>query len=215
VRIFDNIDFGYNYVTVERPLKLNFATMDERIRKLREANAFVALAKSRRKKGDTPAGKEATEGSKLQSKIIKVLEEMKPQVVFKNREKFSATLRAAFEKADLAIPSPVFKVIVSALSEPDESADTCLDSKGNPEPDPEKRDYEKVPLREPIRDFIAREVLTYRPDAWIDDGKTKVGYEISFNRYFYQYTEQRPLEDIETELAQIETEISHKMTEPE
>ena len=95
-----------------------------------------------------------------------------------------------------------------ALAERDETSDVCTDSKGNPEPDPELRDYENVPLKEDIGEYVKREVLPHVPDAWVDESKTKVGYEINFNRYFYQYTPPRPLDEIESDLKQIEKEIA-------
>ena len=76
---------------------------------------------------------------------------------------------------------------ITPLSERDESADVCIDNKGNPEPDPELRDYENVPLKQNIDEYMAREVLPHVPDARVDRSKTKVGYEINFNRYFYKY----------------------------
>ena len=100
-----------------------------------------------------------------------------------------------------------------ALAERDETADVCTDSKGNPEPDPELRDYENVPLKEDINEYMAREVLPHVPDAWVDESKTKIGYEINFNRYFYQYTPPRPLEEIEADLKQIENEIAQMLAE--
>ena len=92
------------------------------------------------------------------------------------------------------------------MSERDETA--CRDKDGNPEPDPELRDYESVPLAETVESFFAREVKPHVPDAWIDiekrDPKDKkvglVGYEINFNRYFYRYKLPRPLEEIEAEI---------------
>ena len=62
------------------------------------------------------------------------------------------------------------------------------DKRGNPKPDPKLRDYERVPLTEDIDDYYQREVKPHVPDSWIDRQKDKVGYEINFNRYFYQYT---------------------------
>ena len=100
-----------------------------------------------------------------------------------------------------------------ALSERDETADICRDSKGNIEPDPELRDYENVPLKEDIGEYILREVLPHVPDAWVDETKTKIGYEINFNRYFYKYTPPRPLEEIEADLRQIEGEIAAMLAE--
>jgi len=82
----------------------------------------------------------------------------------------------------------------------------CRDKDGNPEPDPELRDTENVPLKEDIHEYFAREVLPHVPDAWIDEGKTKVGYEIPFNRHFYTYAP-RPLAEIEADIKAIEQEI--------
>ena len=89
----------------------------------------------------------------------------------------------------------------------DETATPCTDSRGEVEPDSDLRDYENVPLKESIDDYFASEVLPNVPDAWIDRAKTKVGYEISFNRYFYKYEPQGPLEEIEAEIKTLEGEI--------
>ncbi len=89
---------------------------------------------------------------------------------------------------------------MSALSERDEEADVCVDAKGKPEPDAELRDNENVPLKEDINAYFEREVRPHVADAWIDDTKTKVGYEIPFTRHFYKYTPLRALEEIEGEI---------------
>ena len=107
------------------------------------------------------------------------------------------------------------KAVLDALSERDETADICLDSKGKPEPDSELRDTETVPLGEDIREYFEREIKPFVPDAWINkkmkdpkDGKTgKVGYEINFNRYFYEYKAPRSLEEIQADLNKVEREI--------
>jgi type I restriction enzyme M protein len=75
-------------------------------------------------------------------------------------------------------------------------------SKGKPQPDSALRDTENVPLKESIEDYFRREVLPYASDAWIDKDKTKIGYEIPFNRHFYVFTPPRPLADIDAELKQ-------------
>jgi type I restriction enzyme M protein len=72
---------------------------------------------------------------------------------------------------------------------------------GKPKPDPNLRDTENVPLDEDVAAYFAREVLPHAPDAWIDHDKTKVGYEIPFNRHFYVFTPPRPLATIDAELA--------------
>ena len=60
-------------------------------------------------------------------------------------------------------------------------------SKAKPQPDTSLRDTENVPLSEDIEEYFKREVLPHVPDAWIDHDKTKVGYEIPFNRHFYVF----------------------------
>ena len=67
-----------------------------------------------------------------------------------------------------------------------------VDADGRPVPDSELRDFENVPLKEDVGAYFAREVLPHVPDAWMDRGKDKVGYEISFTKYFYEYTPLRP-----------------------
>ncbi len=74
------------------------------------------------------------------------------------------------------------------------------DAKGNPKPDASLRDTENVPLREDIQAYFEREVLPHAPDAWIDEKKSKVGYEIPFTRHFYEYQPPRPLEAIDADL---------------
>ena len=81
-----------------------------------------------------------------------------------------------------------------------ETADVCTDRKGDPEPDPELRDCENVPLREDVDAYFDREVRPHIPDAWIDHSKTKVGYEIPFNRHFYAFAPPRELTDIDADL---------------
>lgn len=73
-------------------------------------------------------------------------------------------------------------------------------AKGRPVPDPALRDIESIPFGQEIRAYMAREVLPHAPDAWVDEAKTKVGYEILFNRHFYVFEPLRPLEDIDADL---------------
>ena len=80
-------------------------------------------------------------------------------------------------------------------------------TKGKPQADSSLRDTENVPLSEAIEDYFVREVLQHVPDAWIDDSKTKIGYEIPFNRHFYVFTPPRPLNEIDAELKQVSDQI--------
>jgi type I restriction enzyme M protein len=79
--------------------------------------------------------------------------------------------------------------------------------KGKPQPDSALRDTESVPLSEDVAAYFAREVLPHAPDAWIDDAKTKVGYEIPFNRHFYVFEPPRPLAEIDADLAAVTARI--------
>ena len=74
--------------------------------------------------------------------------------------------------------------------------------KGKPQPDSSLRDTENVPYKDDVADYFKREVLPHAPDAWIDPDKTKVGYEIPFNRHFYVFKPPRPLAEIDADLKQ-------------
>ena len=210
VRIFDNADFGYQRITVERPLRLNFAVSDERLSKVGEVKQFVNLATSKKRKDQEKARAEIVEGAKMQQLILDALDtrSLSSSGVIKNRDEFTKLLRGAFKDSGVKVAPQLFKAILMALSERDETAEICTDKKGNIEPDSELRDYENVPLTQEIAEYMAREVLPHVPDAWVDESKTRVGYEINFNRYFYKYTPPRPLEEIEADLKGIEAEIA-------
>ena len=85
--------------------------------------------------------------------------------------------------------------------------------KGRPQPDSALRDTENVPLGKDIEAYFAREVLPHAPDAWIDEAKTKVGYEIPFNRHFYVFEPPRPLEVIDAELKAVTANIMRMLGE--
>jgi type I restriction enzyme M protein len=211
-KIFPTTHFGFRKVTVERPLRLNFQSSPERIARLEEERGFQALAQSRKK--GAPGAREQAEGRAEQEAVRRLLGKL-PNTLFTHRDEFEQALKATATKAGFKISVPISKAILSALSERDETAAVCRDKQGNPEPDPDLRDSESVPLSEGIEAFFEREVKPHVPDAWIDsrkrdekDGRVGlVGYEINFNRYFYRYTPPRPLEDIEADIRTIERDI--------
>lgn len=213
VRIFDNEDLGYRRITVERPLRLNFTVDDERLARVKEAPAFASLASSKKRKDKAGAEEEIEAGKKLQRRILEALSDLSMHGLIKDRDVFSTMVKGAFKRAELNVPKTLSKATLSALSERDETAEICRDDKGNVEPDPELRDYENVPLKEDVDEYMKREVLPHVPDAWVDHDKTKIGYEINFNRYFYRYIPPRPLEEIEADLRTIETEIADMLAE--
>lgn len=207
-KIFPNSFFGYNRITVERPLRLNFAVNDTRLTKVKDTAQFIALAESKKQKDTKGASSEVSEGQKTQEEILQALKTIEKDGVIRNADAFIALLDEALKKADLKLKTPLYRAITDALSERDEVADVVTNSAGNSIPDPELRDNENVPLDEKIETYMKREVLPYIPDAWVDSEKTKVGYEISFNRYFYVYQPPRSVEEIQADLTKIEDEIA-------
>lgn len=219
-KVFDNADFGFRQITIERPLRLNFQASSERIERIREITAFQNLAKSRKKNKKQAAAEEAA-GREHQEAILAALGTIDAAKLHKNRDAFLADLEAAFDGAGAKLTAPIRKAILSALSERDATAEICRDADGNPEPDPELRDTENVSLKESIYDYFQREVKPHVPDAWIDENKRdekdgeigRVGYEIPLTRHFYKYTPPRPLEEIETEIADLEKDIVRMLRE--
>ena len=80
------------------------------------------------------------------------------------------------------------------------------DKNGNPKADSSLRDTENIPLKEDIKKYMKREVLPHVPDAWIDESKTNVGYELNFTKYFYEYKPLRSLEQIRADIFALEAE---------
>src|SRR5699024_5814784 len=163
------------------------------------------------KKGDAGI-KEQEAGEEVQNAIIEVLQQLKEDTLYKNREVFTEKLKTAFSDAAIDMKAPLLKALLAALSEKDETADVCVkNKKGDVEPDPDLRDTENVPLKEDIHDYFEREVLPHVPDAWIDEDKTKIGYEIPFTRHFYKYQELRSSSEIKAEIQALEESILEKL----
>ena len=211
-RVYPTTHFGFRKITVERPLRLDFQASPERIARLDDQRPFANLAVSR-KRGDAKARDEEA-GREQQAAIRSMLQSL-PGNLFLDRAEFDTELSRSAAEADVKLAAPIRKAILSALSDRNADAEICRDREGQPEPDPELRDTENVPLLEDIDAFFDREVRPHVSNAWIDttrrdphDGKVGiVGYEINFNRYFYEYRPPRPLEEIEADIQQVEQEI--------
>ena len=218
-RAFPTTHFGFRRITVERPLRLNFAATPERVARIEAERGFQALAKSR-KRGDA-AAREVAEGRNVQEAIRTLLHGL-PHTAVTDRKVFEAMLAAAAKRAGLKLSAPIKRALLNALSERDETAAICRRGRGGqPEPDPALRDTERVPLTESVAAFFEREVRPHVPDAWVDKSKRDqrdgqlgiVGYEINFNRYFYHYEPPRPLEEIEADIRAIESDIVQMLGE--
>jgi type I restriction enzyme M protein len=176
-KTFATTDFFYRTITVERPLRLNWALTPERL-------AVAAEAKVLAKVDLTPVVERA----------------QRDETPTTDLPAFRRRLTALLAEVGIALTAAQLKALLAALSERDESAPIVLDAKKRPEPDPTLRDTENVPWSEDIHAYFEREVKPFAPDAWIDESKTKDGCEIPFTRHFYQYVPPRSLEEIDADL---------------
>ena len=203
VKIFDNEDFGYTKITVERPMQLNYQVTPERLENLYSYNQFKKLAES---KSEDPEIKmaEEEEGKKQQEAIKEELLTIGDEL-YTDWDTFETKVKNALKSFDL---KPAFiKNVIEKLSEHDDTAEYVTDKKGKPKADTNLRDTEKIPLVQNIDDYFEDEVLKYYSDAWYDESKNKIGYEINFTQYFYVYEPPRPLEEIEADIAKVTAEI--------
>jgi type I restriction enzyme M protein len=225
-------------LTIERPLRLNFQASPERIERLKLHSAFIGLAESKKRKEKAKIKAEQKAGRELQQNILTALANLDPTKLYSNRDTFAADLTNVLETNPVKVPAPIRKAILAALSERDPTADICTDANGNPEPDPELRDTESVPLpanialplpigydkeadntelvdriRTHCEAYFAKEVHPHWPSAWINFSKTKIGYEIPINRHFYVYEAPRQLADIQQDIKKIEDEILDMLKE--
>jgi type I restriction enzyme M protein len=203
--ILDNLDFGHQQIVVERPLRLSFQVTPDRIRTLENDSTFQKLTQTyeKRKQG---RHRESIE-SALHDRIVAMLRTMNSSVAAMTRTDFEVRLSSAADAAQIELSTAVKKCIVAAMSQRAETAQICRDADGTIEPDPELRDLENVPLKQDIHVYFQRHVKPYVPDAWIDETKTKIGYEIPFNLYFYKHEEPRAIEDIQSDIERAQRDI--------
>lgn len=194
VKVFPTTAFGYQRITVERPLRLRFEVSDDAVAAIRASKPFRAL----------PADDAV--------RLVEALESLR-DADGTTQAAFDRALTSAFSARVVTPATPLLKAIWAAVSVPDPDGELKTDRKGHPLPDPDLRDNENVPLGEDVEEYLKREVLPHVPDAWIDHTKTKVGYEIPFTRHFYVYTPPRPLAEIDAELKALEAEIQRLLGE--
>ncbi|WP_271760384.1 type I restriction-modification system subunit M [Anabaena sp. CS-542/02] len=231
-KIFDNREFGFLKVTVERPLRLNFQVNQERLAKLWEQKTFQDLAKSKKRKDGKTQQLEIEMGEHLQNQILDTLQQLDRNKLYLSRSQFEKDLNRVLKNGGLSLKAPVKKAILAALGEADPAAEICRDAQGNPEPDSNLRDTEIIPLPDDLSlplplgydkdasvndlvnlvkvhclEYLKAEVLPHVPDAWIDFDKTKVGYEIPVNRHFYVYQPPRSLDEIEDDIRSLTSDI--------
>jgi type I restriction enzyme M protein len=206
VKIFANEAFGYQRITVERPLRLRWEVTTEAIQRLTETKQWAKLTEA----------EQADVSDRLTSLVGS-----------------STTEKPALAQKLGALPKAIEKQLWDALAVADPAAPVVTNRKGIPEPDPDLRDNENVPLpavpvtweadvterlasleyRSAVEEYVAAEVLPYVADAWVDYDKTKIGYEIPLTRHFYRYVPPRPLAEIDAEIKALEAEIQELLSQ--
>lgn len=187
-KIFDNADFGYTRVTVERPLRLCYQMTIER--KARFLDAYPHLLDDVQAIDQALGREPSLDWNTTWARIENVLRGRKARWKAPEQKQF----RAVF-------------------SQKDPTAQAVRKDDASDEADADLRDFENVPLKDDIVAYFEREVQPHLPDAWLDRDKDKVGYEINFNRHFYVFTPPRPLAEIDAELKQAEEEILRLLRE--
>lgn len=190
-KIFDTTDFGYTKVCVERPLRLRYDLTPEQRRLFRVDAAVLKLKDGR---GD---------------QLAAALENLAGKAPWNDDAAFFAALNRALS---WKLTAGLTKTIRAALGVRDEDAEPVT-ADGRPVPDSDLRDYENVPLKQDIEEYFQREVLPHVPDAWMDRDKDKVGYEISFTKYFYEYKPLRSTTEIAAELLKLDEETENLLRE--
>ena len=206
VKVFTNESFGYQRITVERPLRLRWSVLKDAAALVSQDKAWVKL--------DGP--EQADIAERLQALA---------GTDFPNKPALARKLGS--------VPKAIEKALWEVLAVRDENAPIVTGRKGEREPDPDLRDNENVPLpgepvawevdpterlasltyRSVVDEYVESEVLPYVPDAWVDHDKTKIGYEIPLTRHFYKYVPPRPLGEIDAEIKALEAEIQGLLRE--
>jgi type I restriction enzyme M protein len=206
VKIFLNEAFGYQRITVERPLRLHWEVTGDTANRLAQTKHWSKLS--------------LQEQTEITEKL-------------RSLEGASTIDRKALERMLGPVPKPIEKSLWDTLAVPDPEAPIVMSQKDESEPDANLRDNENVPLppvpvtwaenpdsrlasleyRTAVEEYMVAEVLPYITDAWVDHSKTKLGYEIPLTRYFYTYVPPRPITEIDAEIKALEAEIQNLLQE--
>ncbi len=196
-KIFKTTDFGYTTITVEQPLRLNWGLTRERIQSALTSKSFDKLKSSQR----------------LELNEVLTLEADLNSTVTTNLDAFTERINDLVKS--LGLSTSQIRNLVFELAVHDNSAPAVKDAKGNPIPDPSLRDVENVPLSQNIEEYVSNEIAPHLGEFWIDESKSKVGFEIPFTRFFYKYESPRPLVEIDAELNELVSEITRLLKDIE
>jgi len=219
-KIFPNAAFGYWKVTVERPLRLT-VDLGEKSREVFRKACAEAGEEQLTDLIDKAAGKLGSGLHNDFNVFISALETLASASGVKLTAKRQKLVQNSLAQRDESAERVVSKVHRSGKTEADPLKglfEATVNGKQvvvEYEPDTELRDTEQIPLMEEggIESFIRREVLPHAADAWIDESSIKVGYEVSFTRYFYKPQPMRSLEEIRADILALEKETDGLLQE--
>ncbi len=211
VKVFDTTAFGYQRITVERPLRLRYEVTDDTLAIVRTSKAFLALERP----STAPAHHTLDAGHAAEQDRVAILDALRVLVGTRcsTKNEFRKLLGEALEQAGVTLGARLETVVLDAASVADPEGEMQLDAKGRPLADADLRFTENVPLGEDIDAYFGRVVRPHVSDAWLDLTKTKSGYEIPFTRHFYAYEPQRALSEVDAEIKQLEAEIQKLLGE--
>lgn len=248
-QIYPNAYFGYNKITVERPLRLSAQFTKDALETLRfDKNIEEEMKWVYGKFGNEVYNKMNDLKSEIEKHLSKhdiklkasdkknlisqdfwkaQLDNLSEATKLMNAigtdqhndfNKFSVFFADNIKDNKLKLDIKAQKSILNAITWKNEDAEPVIKKTEKDgtilyESDPDLRDTENVPLNEDIQTYFEREVLQHVPDAWIDHNKTVKGYEISFTRYFYNYVPPRSIEEITSEILQLEKETDGILNE--
>lgn len=181
-KTFCTEEFGYQTITVEQPLRQVFSVDDDRIE--------VALSLTPIKKLDKDS----------RHRLREALGSLDRSTVWQSEGKFDKALGAALVAHDMSLTPKNRRAVTGVFAESSPNAEIVRGPRGRIEPDTSLRDTENVPLTECWGAYFKREVIPWASEAWVDESKTKIGYEIPFTRAFYVYAPPRPLAEIDADV---------------
>ncbi len=241
-KLFDNTDFGYRRITVQRPLRLKFQVTQEAKEQFLDTcpellDAVLEMEevfgpdphydwntvwiKAQRivkeSESDWLKGAKGTAQKKLFREVFTEADSDAEPVIAKYGKRARAVRWADLPNQTLPEGKEIDNIAPLFGVYPDEDGKKQIEY----EPDPKLKDFENIPLKEDIVSYFLREVQPYADDAWIDrkagdeqdGGIGKVGYEINFNREFFKYQPPRPLAEIDAELGAVEKRIMGMLRE--
>lgn len=193
MKIFDNEEFGYTKITIERPLRLKYENISSNIEIFKENKEFEKLKDNKPKEIIEALNK--TNNTNDDKEFFK---QLKKNLTFKPTKGLVKAIRDTLGKID--------KDSFEVLNDPYNSNSSFM-------PDSNLRDTERIPLKQDIQEYYDLEVKPFIPDSWIDWSSQKIGYEILMNKYFYEYKSPRELNKIYKDIKILEEKTENLLKE--